>query len=193
MLCPAGRRAKLCLICCASHGPAVLVSHYLFGVSNGESTRGPETAWSGDMTTIAPLGGVTASGTVGVSFGAVEPGAAAQQSFQDALHRSVTKLPMEPEHAVDQLGSKVMEWMESSYERVQRNAAPELNLMPEPAASGPASSNIGGTALGADKPDAGRQALQMLEHAFSFAIEATLMSKISTESTRIFNTFLKGQ
>ncbi|MFC5323901.1 hypothetical protein [Bradyrhizobium oligotrophicum] len=145
------------------------------------------------MTTIAPVGGVMASGTAAVGVGAVEPGAAAQQSFQDALHRPVTTLRMEPAHAVDQLGGKVMEWMESSYERVQHNAAPELNLMPEPAASGPASSNNDGAGPGAEKPDAGRQALQMLEHAFSFAIEATLMSKISTESTRIFNTFLKGQ
>jgi hypothetical protein len=100
---------------------------------------------------------------------------------------------MEPAQAADQLGSKVMEWMETSYERVQRNGVPELNVTPTPAASGTGFPNNAGAAQAAEKPDAGRQAMQMLEHAFSFAIEATLMSKISTESTRIFNTFLKGQ
>jgi hypothetical protein len=145
------------------------------------------------MTTIAPVGGVMASGTTSVSVGAVEPEVAAQRSFQDALRPPVTTLQMEPAQAVDQLGSKVMEWMETSYGRVQRNAVPELSLTPAPAASGAGSPDNGGAAQTAEKPDAGRQALQMLEHAFSFAIEATLMSKISTESTRIFNTFLKGQ
>jgi hypothetical protein len=159
-------------------------------VSDDRSASSHDAVWSIDMTTIAPVGGVMASGTTSVS--AVEPGAAAQQSFQEALRPPIATLQMEPTHAVDQLGGKVMEWMETSYERVQRNAVPELGLMPAPA-SGTGSPNNGGAAQAAEQPDAGRQALQMLEHAFSFAIEATLMSKISTESTRIFNTFLKGQ
>src|SRR3954465_15144848 len=147
------------------------------------------------MTTIAPVGGVLAPGAANVGTGVVEPGAAAQQSFQDALHRSVTTLQMEPGHAADQLGGKVMEWIETSYDRVQRHAVPELGTAPAPATAEAGSPSNDGVPQAAEKPDAGgtHQALQMLEHAFSFAIEATLISKISTESTRIFNTFLKGQ
>ena len=191
MLYAACECAKVYSKCGAGRGPAV--SCYLSGVSDDKSASSHDAVWSIDMTTIAPVGGVMASGTTSVSVGAVEPGAAAQQSFQEALRPPIMTLQIEPTHAVDQLGDKVMEWIEASYERVQRNAAPQLSSMPAPAASGTGSPNNGGAAQAAEKPDTGGQALQMLEHAFSFAIEATLMSKISTESTRIFNTFLKGQ
>lgn len=192
MLCSACDRARVCSGA-AQAAVYCLVSCCLSGVSDDRSASSRDAVWSIDMTTIAPVGGVMASGITSVSVGAVEPGAAAQQSFQDALRPPVTTLQMEPAQAADQLGSKVMEWMETSYERVQRNAVPELSVTPAPAASGTGFPNNAGAAQAAEKPDAGRQAMQMLEHAFSFAIEATLMSKISTESTRIFNTFLKGQ
>jgi hypothetical protein len=36
-------------------------------------------------------------------------------------------------------------------------------------------------------------AISQMEHAYMFAIETTLTSRGSTESTKIFNTLLKGQ
>ena len=134
------------------------------------------------MTTIAPVSGVLAPGTANVGVGIIEPGAAAQQSFQEALHRPVTTLQMEPGQAVDRLGGKVMEWVETAYDRVQRNAVPELGTASAPATSEAGSPSNGGAQQAAEKPDAAHQALQMLEHAFSFAIQATLISKIATES-----------
>ena len=62
-----------------------------------------------------------------------------------------------------------------------------LNPTPQatPAAGGPAPTAF-------DKAETDGAVAQM-EHAYMFAIETTLASRGSTESTKIFNTLLKGQ
>ncbi len=47
-------------------------------------------------------------------------------------------------------------------------------------------------AAGSDHADMDR-AVAQIEHAYTFAIETTMASRGSTESTKIFNTLLKGQ
>jgi hypothetical protein len=152
-----------------------------------------DAAVEAQMSSVAPIVSVMTSGTANAGVGIDAPRAAAQQSFQDALHRPVAELQIAPGDPVDQLGGKVMERIETFYDRVQHHSAPE----PGAGAKTPASEQAGdgGAAQPAQKHAVGEthQALQMLEHAFSFAIEATLISKVSTESTRVFNTFLKGQ
>ena len=145
------------------------------------------------MTSVAPIASVMASGAPDANVGMDAPGAAAQQSFQDALHRPVAELQIAPGAPVDQLGGKVMERIETFYDRVQQHSVPELGAGDK--APGGEQAGDGGAAQAAQKHAVTEthQALQMLQHAFSFAIEATLISKVSTESTRIFNTFLKGQ
>ena len=148
------------------------------------------------MSSVAPIVSVMASGAPNAGVGMDAPGAAAQQSFQDALHRPVAELQIAPGDPVDQLGGKVMERIETFYDRVQHHSVPELSTGAKtPPTPDSEQAGDGGTAQPAQKHVVGEtnQALQMLEHAFSFAIEATLISKVSTESTRIFNTFLKGQ
>ena len=147
------------------------------------------------MSSVEPIASVLALGAPNAGVGMDAPGAAAQQSFQDALHRPIAELQIAPGAAVDQLGGKVMERIETFYDRVQQHSVPELGTSDKaPAAPGSEQAGDGGAAQPASKHAVGEidQAMQMMQRAFSFAIEATLVSKVSTESTRVFNTFLKG-
>jgi len=59
-------------------------------------------------------------------------------------------------------------------------------------ASMPAHPPGGPAATGLNQADM-QGAVSQIEHAYSFAIETTMASRGSTESTKIFNTLLKGQ
>lgn len=59
-----------------------------------------------------------------------------------------------------------------------------------PAAAAPAGAEPGAVASGRDAMSA---AVSQMERAYMFAIETTMASRGSTESTKIFNTLLKGQ
>ncbi len=59
-----------------------------------------------------------------------------------------------------------------------------------PAAATPGGAETGGAA---SSRDAMAAAVSQMERAYMFAIETTMASRGSTESTKIFNTLLKGQ
>lgn len=148
------------------------------------------------MSSVAPISSVTILEAPHAGVGMDAPGAAAQQSFQDALHRPVVELQIAPGPAVDPLGGKVLEQIEMFHDRVQQHSVPELGADNEaPATPGSERAGDGAAARSAQKHVSAEthHALQMMERAFSFAIETTLVSKVSTETTRTLNTFLRGQ
>ncbi len=128
------------------------------------------------MSTVEPVASVMALGARDHGVGMDAPGATAQQAFQDALHRPVAELQIAPGAAVDQLGGKVIDRLETFYDRVHEHSVAE--------AAQPAQKHAVGDI---------DQAMRMLQRAFSFAIEATLVSKVTSETTRTFNTFMRGQ
>jgi len=148
------------------------------------------------MSSVVPIESVIASRAPNVGVGADVPGTMAQQAFQDALHRPVAEVQIAPDNSVNQLGGKVMERIETFYDRVQRYSVPELGAG-EKAAAAPGSERAGdgGAAQPAPKHAATEieHAMQMMQRAYSFAIETTLVSKVVTESTRTFNNFMRGQ
>jgi hypothetical protein len=118
------------------------------------------------MSSVEPIASVVALGAPNANVGMDAPGAAAQQSFQNALHRPVAELQIGPDHSVDPLGDKMMERVETFYDRAQQ--------------------------YGADSKAPATPGMQMLHRTFSFAIETTLVSKVASESTRTINNFLRA-
>jgi hypothetical protein len=103
----------------------------------------------------------------------------------------------------DGLGGKILDHLGTFYDRAQVWQASGITGPAGPAATpeitgsvakqGVAEPPVAGTAAGDPAMFDLPHAAAMLERAFAFAIETTLVSKASTEGTRIFNTFLKGQ
>jgi hypothetical protein len=139
------------------------------------------------MSSVEPIASVMALGAPSAGVGMDAPGAAAQQSFQEALHRPVTELQIAPGAPVDPLGGKMMERVETFYDRVQQYSA-------DSKAPGSEQAGDGGAAQPAQKHAVRDidQAMQMLHRTFSFVIETTLVSKVTSESTRTINTFMRG-
>ena len=148
------------------------------------------------MSSVAPIASVVALGAPNAGVGMDAPSVAAQQSFHETLHQPIAELQIAPGHAVDPLGSKVMERIETFYDRVQRYSVPEHGIGDKARAT-PSSEQAGdgGAMQPAQKHVVTEidQALQIMEHAYSFAIETTLVSKVSTESTRTLNSIIRGQ
>jgi hypothetical protein len=147
------------------------------------------------MSSVEPIASVMALGAPSAGVGMDAPGAAAQQSFQEALHRPVTELQIAPGHSVDPLGGKMMEGVETFYNRVQQYPVPELRADSKaPATPSSEQAGDGAAAQPAQKPAVAEfhHALQMMNRTFSFAYEATLVSNVSSQSTRILNTILRG-
>jgi hypothetical protein len=136
--------------------------------------------------------------------------APAQNLFETALdhsampasvQRASIEMRIEPPSISDGMGGKIMDHLETFYGRAQVWQA--LGATSPSSASPDITGSIDKPASAAQPATPGRSgdpavfdvshASAMLEQAFSFAIETTLISKASTESTRIFNTFLKGQ
>jgi hypothetical protein len=138
------------------------------------------------------------------------PGLPAQAGFEAALDRAASpgtvkqataEMQISPAAAGDGLGERILGHIETFYERSQAwqsfGAKPESTNPPSPEFTGsiggqPAASAASGGPASGSVFDVSHASV-MLERAFAFAIETTLISKASTESTRIFNTFLKGQ
>jgi len=135
--------------------------------------------------------------------------APAQGSFETALDQAMqpvaaqntsTEMRIAPPPVSDGLTAKIVDHLGSFYDRAQVWQASGAASRSEPAAMPEITGSIPKQGV-AEPPGAGataggfdtRHAVAMIEQAFAFAIETTLVSKASTESTRIFNTFLKGQ
>jgi hypothetical protein len=136
--------------------------------------------------------------------------APAQNLFETALDRSAVpasvqqasiEMRIEPPAVSDGMGGKILDHLETFYGRAQVWQASGAT---SPSAASPdITGSIDKPAAAAPQPGSGlsgdpaifdvSHASVMLQRAFAFAIETTLISKASTESTRIFNTFLKGQ
>ena len=70
------------------------------------------------------------------------------------------------------------------------NGSASADAAAEPRVIGPDGAHKGGVTDGAADM---RGAVSQMERAYVFAIETTMASRGSTESTKIFNTLLKGQ
>ncbi|MGJ5047275.1 hypothetical protein ACQR09_09420 [Bradyrhizobium oligotrophicum] len=137
--------------------------------------------------------------------------APAQHSFEIALDQTAQPAAAQPASiemritppASEDMSAKVLGELGRFYDRAQIWQASGSRSASNPAATPEikepvAKPNVAAPAV-ADGAVAApvafdvQQMTAMLGQAFAFAIETTLVSKASTESTRIFNTFLKGQ
>jgi hypothetical protein len=138
--------------------------------------------------------------------------APAQGTFETALDQAAQpvaaqnasmEMRIAPPPISDGLSGKILDHLGSFYDRAQvwqtSGTAGPMDPVATPEITGSITKQGVGEPLGAGGAAANpatfdaRHAAAMLEQAFAFAIETTLVSKASTESTRIFNTFLKGQ
>jgi hypothetical protein len=126
--------------------------------------------------------------------------AAASTNFRTAG----IEMQIMPPAQIDGMGQKLVDHLHAFYEQSRNwqatppadTASVELasNSLTSPAGQDGGSAALdAGAAGGESVMPAISHATRMLERAFSFAIETTLISKAATESTRIFNTFLRGQ
>ncbi|MGY3450530.1 hypothetical protein [Bradyrhizobium sp. USDA 4353] len=147
--------------------------------------------------TVAPRGAAAAPGQGAFQL------ALDQTAGQPTVAPPAVEMRITPPPSSDGFGGKIMDHLGAFYDQAQAwqtsgfagraESSPATDVtgsIPQPSASATAVPEKTGAAPAVF--DA-KHAAAMLEQAFAFAIETTLVSKASTESTRIFNTFLKGQ
>lgn len=104
-----------------------------------------------------------------------------------------TELRATPPSATDNLGSRLAHQADALMHRfnsIQTQPAP-ANAPAEGPANAPPAMDSGSAPSPLEAGTAG--AIGQMERAYLFAIEATMASHGSTESTKVFNTLLKGQ
>lgn len=115
---------------------------------------------------------------------APQPSAAAAVDFAQAARAAPPpELVALPPARAELWGGPLMHRLENAVAQFKLPEAGSAGRAPE--TSGPAE-----TAFDKDSMNA---AVAQMERAYMFAIEATMASRGSTESTKIFNTLLKGQ
>ncbi|MGI4979448.1 MAG: hypothetical protein ACRYHB_03510 [Janthinobacterium lividum] len=110
----------------------------------------------------------------------------------DSFTRAAAKIPevqVQPPSAAQALGQDLTHRLEQLSTRLQTSFQPPAENAP--VRDGVSASSEGG---GAPKPtDVVGSAVSQMQAVYAFAIETTLVSRGSTETTKIFNTLLKGQ
>ena len=145
------------------------------------------------------------SGTPDLQFAQLSPGPLQAPSAQDhaefiraAGGATLPEVQAEAPSQEGGIGSRLMQQMEQLTRRLgglQGGTAPQgvQAGSPAPAAPAPAGQDPSAPqAAGFDRAGM-NDAVAQIERAYMFAIETTMVSRGSTESTKIFNTLLKGQ
>lgn len=152
---------------------------------------------------VDALPNLGATGTANLQLAGSLPGAFATPSAHDAAEFNKAALqngPLNMQAALppstEGIGSGLAHQMEQLTRHLgslQGQSGPHMMAQP---GDGPAMQSRPGAAMpnatGFDRADM-NGAVAQIEHAYMFAIETTMASRGSTESTKIFNTLLKGQ
>lgn len=114
------------------------------------------------------------------------------------LINKVQEVQVQPAPLPNAMDEKVVDYLESFHDRTKNFSGIMNEVVKNVGGSGDKPSvEISKISTSGAMPGTGpndlQVAIEMLEKSFAFAIETTLVSKASTESTRVFNNLLKGQ